>query len=138
MEGGKIYDTVVERTLRATVGGALDTIVFKELQFPTKPTVAEVPTLGLGLKSAVTIAPSAFLASAAMPSSSLCLVTAVRLHPLHTKVRRAHITHVLINVKSTPHFRSLLSMPNVRRNNIYLRHSFIRPLRAKYRKSLIG
>ena len=47
------------------VGGALDTAVFKELQLPTKPTSPEVPKLGLGLTSAVTTAPSAFLASAA-------------------------------------------------------------------------
>ena len=46
-------------------GGTLDTLVFKELQLPTKPTPAEVPALRLGLTSAFTIAPSAFLASSA-------------------------------------------------------------------------
>ena len=47
------------------VGGTVDTTVFKELQLPTKPTSAEAPTLRLGLTSAVTVAASAFLASAA-------------------------------------------------------------------------
>ena len=65
MDGAKLYDTLVEETLRTMVGGTLDTIVFKELQLPTKPTSAEVPTPGLGLTSAVTTAPSAFLAPAA-------------------------------------------------------------------------
>ena len=65
LAGGKLYDTLVEEALRTMVDGTLDTAVFKKLQLPTKPTSPEVPTLGLGLTSAVTIAPSAFLASAA-------------------------------------------------------------------------
>ena len=65
MDGAKLYDTLVEETLRTMVGGTLDTLVFKELPLPTKPTSAGVPTLGLGLTSAVTIALSAFLASSA-------------------------------------------------------------------------
>lgn len=65
MDGGKLFDTVVEETLRTMMGRTLDTTVFKGLQLPTRPTSAEVPNLGLGLTSAVTIAPSAFLASAA-------------------------------------------------------------------------
>ena len=66
MNGGNRQDTLVKEILRTMVGGALDTTVFKELQLPTKPTSAEVPTVGLGLTSAVTIVPSAFLASAAI------------------------------------------------------------------------
>ena len=64
VDDGKLYDTLVEETLRTMVGGTLDTTVFKELQLPTKPTSAEVPTLGFGLTSSDTIAPSACLASA--------------------------------------------------------------------------
>ena len=62
MVGGKPYDTLV--ALRTMVGGTLDTAIFKELQLLTKPTSPEVPTLGLGLTSAVITTPSAFLASA--------------------------------------------------------------------------
>ena len=65
MDGAKLYDTLVEETLRTMVGGTLDTFIFNELQLPTKHTSAEVPTMGLGLTSAVTSGPSAFLASAA-------------------------------------------------------------------------
>ena len=65
MAGGKLYDTLVEEALRTMVGGTLDSAIFKELHLPAKPTSPEVQTLGYGLTSTVTTAPSAFLASAA-------------------------------------------------------------------------
>ena len=46
MNGAKLYDRLVEETLRTMAGGTFDTLVFKELQLPTKPTSADVPTLG--------------------------------------------------------------------------------------------
>ena len=64
-DGGKLYDNLVEKTLRTMVGGTLDTTVFKELQLPTRLTSAEVLNLALGPTSVVTIAQSAFLASSA-------------------------------------------------------------------------
>ena len=61
--------TLVEETLQTVFGRTLDTTVFKDLLLPTKLASAEVPTLGLGLTFAVTINPSAFLASAASSNS---------------------------------------------------------------------
>ena len=52
-DGAKLSDTLVEETLRTMLGDTLDTIVFKGLQLPTKPTCAEVPNLGLRLTPAV-------------------------------------------------------------------------------------
>ena len=64
MDDGKLYDTLVEETLLTMVGSILDTTVFKDLQLPTIQKSAEVPAVALGLRFAVTIAPSAVLASA--------------------------------------------------------------------------
>ena len=135
MAGGKLYDTLVEEALRTMVGGTLDTAIFKELQLlPTKTTSPEVRTLGLGLTSAFTTAPSAFFPPlrAAMPLSDLCLVATLRLHSRHMKERQANMSHGLINVRNTPPYRSLLSTLNDRRNNTQLRHSFLRNLQAHY------
>ena len=63
MDGEKLYGTLVKETLRTMVDGTLNTTASKDLQLPA--TSAEVPTPELGLTSAVTLALSALLASAA-------------------------------------------------------------------------
>ena len=64
--GAQLLDKFLENGLRTILGAMLDLELFLELQVPTKsgPNCKD-PTLGLGFTSAITIAASRFLTSAA-------------------------------------------------------------------------
>lgn len=59
-KGAKAFDVMIEDFVRKLLGGVLDHTIFKELQLPLS---SKKPSLGIGLSSAVSSSPPAFLAS---------------------------------------------------------------------------
>jgi len=67
-DGAALFDQEIQEFMRSMVGGVLPAATAREIRLPVRSTK---PTFGMGLTSAVTIAPSAYIASSLLVHSLL-------------------------------------------------------------------